>query len=758
MISQTAPEAELAATVAALVRSALVGSDARGARRALAALAALSPENALALAGERSDTLVASLGAAPFAAAVGDALRNLADGDASRAVVVGILERVGECLSGDDASAALARLGPPFDAEMRALLERLLVRRPASAGLLRLAVEDARCEGEAERLDGLANRLALADPSVATVSHVYRLRKEFPSEAGLPIRIALASSFTVDHLVPYADLSCRLAGLRPHLYVSPFNSWARDVIDEHSALRAFEPEILFLAVALDDLVPALAGSLPSEALERLGDEALERVVAVAQRYCSWSQGRPLVVHAFHSAFAAPEGILDGRFTPSRAEWIASLNARLATALRALPNALLLDLTAAASVAGGSLEDEPKLRHLAGMRLPPRALAGIGRAYARYAAPARGLVRKCVVLDLDNTLWGGVLGEDGQDGIRLGEGAPGSEFVEFQRYLHSLAERGILLAINSKNNADEALAAIRSHPAMILREADFSAMRINWQPKPDNMLELARELNIGVDSLVFIDDNPEERERMRRLRPEVLTVELPRDPALYRATLEALPQLQALAITNEDRGRVDTYRTARLREQSKQSAGSVDEYLRSLEIRIEIARAERGAFARVAQLFARTNQFNVTTRRYELADIERFAADPALRLWVLRSQDRFGEHGLVAVTLVRCVAQVWTLDSFLMSCRVIGYGIETALLAFVAERARAAGAARLEGEFVPTAKNAPARELFATHGFRRDERASDGDVANVERQRWTLALAGAGEPLVPPWIALQANGA
>ncbi|MBD5657608.1 MAG: HAD family hydrolase [Candidatus Eremiobacteraeota bacterium] len=642
----------------------------------------------------------------------------------------------------------LRALGTGLASGAEELHERLVNRFTNNAAVLRQAIAVAQARHDDERLDDLLTKLALAEPTPATVAYARKLRP--PSRPGqLTARIALLSSYTIDHLVPYVDLACRTLDVVPEMYVAPFNSWTRDIVDEASGLRRFEPDIVFLSVSIDDLMPQLTRVLSSDELEEAGKIALERVVDVARRFTAWGGGKPFVVHSFHSAFTAPLGVVDGREHRSRTQWLAQLNAGLADELRQLPACYLLDVNDAIAAYGGALGDNPKLRHLAAMRLPPTALAGVANAYARYVAPLKGLTRKCIVLDLDNTLWGGVVGEDGVRGIRLGSTSPGSEFVEFQEYLRGLTARGILLAVISKNNPDDALEAIRTHEAMVLREADFSAIRINWESKPDNMRSIAAELNIGLDAFVFVDDNPDERDRMRQLLPDVLTVDLPRDAALYRSVLERLPQLQTLAVTSDDRARVQNYTAARSRAAAQTNAASIDDYLKSLAIDVRIDVANAAQFARIAQLFAKTNQFNTTTKRYDAAEIARFANDPAFGLWALSSRDRFGDHGLVATALVRRQELVWRIDSLLMSCRVIGYGIETALLAYVAERARAEGATTLRGEFVATKKNAPAKELFAKHGFRPQGASGGADV-------WELSLAQTLE--FPAWIERRRDDA
>ncbi len=732
--------------VEALLLSPVPSADAEN---MLAAFARVDAAACLQFLDTNPEQLRAIVSPGALSQAVSDALREFPDPPAVRRYAAGIARHYGEVLTPAAAADLFETLGPRLDPKEGRVLDRLLERFPADPRLLRAAVGVARNFSDAVRLDALLTRLGQADPSPGTVSFVRRLRSAQPASSASVVRIALASSYTIDPLVSYADLACRALGLAPDIYVAPFNSWAREMIDGASGLRRFEPEIVFLAISIDDLIPQLAGSLDEESLDALGQVALERVVTTARSFASLGTGAPLVVHSFHSAFAGSLGIAESRERRSRSAWLAELNLRLADALQRLPATYLLDVAEAVVDGNGTLADNPKLRHIAGMRLPPQSLASIGAAYSRYIAPLKGLTKKCVVVDLDNTLWGGVVGEDGKNGIRLGNTSPGSEFVEFQQYLKSLSSRGILLAVNSKNNEADALEVIRTHEAMVLREPAFSAMRINWKPKPENMIAIAEELNLGLDSLVFIDDNPDEREQMRQLLPQVLTVELPLDPALYRSVLARLPQLAILSITEEDRARAGQYRAARQRDRVKLNAASVEEFLRSLEIESAIALAAPSNLPRVAQLFARTNQFNTTTRRYEIGKLQSFIQDPGVRLWTLSSKDRFGDHGLVALALVRTTRTSWTIDSFLMSCRVIGYGIETALLALVAERARAAGASELIGEFIETKKNVPARDLFEKHGFTRAE--TEGDP-----QRWRFSLA---ERLASPvWIRCEQRGA
>jgi FkbH-like protein len=375
--------------------------------------------------------------------------------------------------------------------------------------------------------------------------------------------------------------------------------------------------------------------------------------------------------------------------------------------------------------------------------------GLAREYLRYIKPYRGLSRKCIVLDLDNTLWGGVIGEDGIDGIQLGAETPGNAFVAFQRELERLWRRGILLAVCSKNNLDDALAVFDGHPSMVLKRTHIAAHRINWQPKTANIRELAAELNIGLDSLVFLDDNPVERATVRAELPEVLVPDLPSDPAFYRAALLELDVFESLGLTAEDRERGRLYAEQALRRDFEETlrGTSIEDYLAGLGMVVEIEPATSVTIPRIAQLTNKTNQFNLTTRRYTEADIVAMR-DGGSDVLGLRVTDRFGDNGLVGVAILGPLEDgVRDIDTLLLSCRVMGRGVETALLAYLADQARASGATVVRGHFIPTSKNAPARDVYSSHGFRLVSEGVD------EGQTWELNLANQ-ELAAPRWLTVR----
>ncbi len=328
------------------------------------------------------------------------------------------------------------------------------------------------------------------------------------------------------------------------------------------------------------------------------------------------------------------------------------------------------------------------------------------------------MKKCIVLDLDNTLWGGVVGEDGPEGIALSVTSPGSYFVAFQQALLDLYNRGTILAINSKNNPEDAMEVIRKNPNMILKEQHFAASRINWNDKTENIKELAQELNIGLDSMVFLDDSPTNRESMRAFVPEVETPELPEDPQQYTKFLNSLPYFESNTITDEDLMRGNLYVTERLRRESEKEFTDHEDFLKSLGTELKIFEDDSTALTRLSQLTEKTNQFNTNKRLMDIAEIEGYIANSEYAIFYASAGDRFGDHGIIAFALVKKNSETWQVESLLMSCRVLGRGIEEAFLAEIARRAEKSGVADIGIDFMATDKNKPAKDFldkYTSHG-------------------------------------------
>jgi FkbH-like protein len=370
------------------------------------------------------------------------------------------------------------------------------------------------------------------------------------------------------------------------------------------------------------------------------------------------------------------------------------------------------------------------------------LLSAATSLARMIAAPRRAPKKCVVVDGDNTLWGGIVGEDGVGGVALGHDFPGSAYLDFQRLLLHWRSQGVILALASKNNEADVIELFERRTEMVLKRSDFAAWRVNWETKPDNLVSLAAELNLGLDSFVFIDDNPIEVEYIRQTLPAVLCVLLPEEPA------EILPQMRELAcfdrfeVTAEDRARTEMIQ-AEAQRRSLGSSLSKEEFLRALELKVNFFTPAAADLDRVAQLINKTNQFNLTTRRRTLDQVREIAASADYKLYGVQVADRFGAYGLTGVVVIEAPStdRVWTIDTFLLSCRVLGRGVETALLSGLAKQATEAGVKEISANFVPSSKNAPAASFLADHGFRQDSIGT-----------WRISVATI--PVVKPWIVLE----
>lgn len=344
----------------------------------------------------------------------------------------------------------------------------------------------------------------------------------------------------------------------------------------------------------------------------------------------------------------------------------------------------------------------------------KAIAGeIRRAWNAL----KGRIRKCVAVDLDNTLWGGIIGEDGIDGIKLSAEDGGEPYRDFQRRLLDLKNLGALLAVVSKNNSEDALAGLK-HPAMILRESDFVAIMANWQPKVVNLQELAKSLNIGLDSFVFIDDNPVEREAVKITLPEVAVPDFPDEP-------EKLPELAGMVaktyfskvdVTGEDLKKTKMYQEAAERASAETAFARYEDYLASLKMRMTILPLAEADVSRAAQLTQKTNQFNLTTRRYTSGEVRKLMQSGDWRLWTARMSDRFGDFGLSLYCMVCVDRDTARIDTLLMSCRVMGRGLEFAFLHELEKRLERDGIKTIGGMYIESPKNSPARDFLSEAGY------------------------------------------
>jgi FkbH-like protein len=411
----------------------------------------------------------------------------------------------------------------------------------------------------------------------------------------------------------------------------------------------------------------------------------------------------------------------------------AFNRRIAT-WAAEGGIIVVDVARIAASVGLESWEEPGRWHAFKLPFTPAMLPLWGDVVARTLAAIRGKSRKCLVLDLDNTLWGGVIGDDGVGGIILGQGsAVGEAHVAIQRMALELRARGIVLAVCSKNEDDAARIPFREHPDMLLREDDIAVFQANWTDKAANLRRIAETLNIGIDALVFLDDNPAERLQVRRELPLVGVPELPDDAALYPRALAAAGYFEAVAFSDEDRKRAEYYQANAERTAALTATGDVEGYLASLGMVCSIGPVTAITRPRVAQLINKSNQFNLTTRRYSEGEVELLERNPDKHAIQIRLADRFGDNGIISVVIADRKGEFWEIDTWLMSCRVLGRRVEQAALAHLVAAARADGADGLVGRYIPSAKNRMVSDHFAKLGFELIQTGVDGDTT------WKLDL-------------------
>lgn len=613
--------------------------------------------------------------------------------------------------------------------------------------------------------------------------------------------VAILSTVTLDTLRPVLQAEAGAHSLAVEPYFGGYGQLETELAPGGGAVR-HEPKSVVFAWRLDDLAPQLCVFSP-ETARREADSLLDRISNLLTLARQSLPNASLLLHSFVPPETGPLGVLDGEHTAGLTSLVRTLNERLRELARATPAAHVIDCERLARRSGAAWHD---VRFYFRARAPygVPALAELAHEYVKYFRAISGRTKKVLVVDLDNTLWGGIVGEDGVGGIHVGHEYPGNCFLAFQQELRQLSARGVVLAINSKNNEADVREAFARRAEMAVAWEDFAAYRINWQNKAQNMRELAEELSLGLDSFVFVDDNPAELEIIQQELPEVAVIAVPTEPAELPGQVTRSGLFDSLVFTPEDRQRTRMYRAETERRELERSTPDLESFWRSLGMKLTVYEVSAEETARVAQLTQRTNQFNMTTRRYSEADIEQFRRSGRHQVRAYRLEDRFGDHGIIGVSIVevrtlapasgddirtlapasedlptrqtldhpRAPARArvangvvqssalpgefnsggmpafadWSIDTFLMSCRVIGRTVEQTILTLIASAARAAGAKRLIGDLLPTKKNAPAQYVYPQFGFVASEPLPEGGT------RYTLDLAGPVKPL-PDWISV-----
>ncbi len=543
---------------------------------------------------------------------------------------------------------------------------------------------------------------------VRQLSKAWRQYNKASRGAATDLVVGFAASFTIDPLVALTGGLLLEANIgKPRLINADYNQLFRVCLDHSGYFGVVQPDIIVLIWRLEDLVSAPESTQAAAAFNQL----ISAIITLRANFSGTiilslpPRPRPYV-----------EG-LAGFSRPSRwhSLWVHAL-AQLAAICEEQRNVFTIDIEAEITRIGveRSIDDRKDLLY----RQPytDDFFWGLSRQVLRLAVARKAEPKKCIVIDCDNTLWGGIIGEDGLSGIDLSHDFPGRPFVEFQRQLKVLRDSGIFIAVSSKNNPDDVETVFRQHGGMVLSFDDVSCWKVNWRPKSENIAEISRELNIGLDSIVFLDDSRFEIGEVQAHLPAVVCIQLPEDTEnLPGVLIQNRNLFDRLDITEDDRRRVEMMKVERERRSLLQKL-TTEDFLKTLDLRVTISALSATELTRTTQLINKTNQFNVTTKRYSADEVAAMMSDQNTDIFFANVSDRFGAYGLVGVGVLRYQNGKAVLDSLLMSCRVLGRGVEGSLIAHAVSLARNRSCLEIEARFIPTSKNSMVANLFDLHGF------------------------------------------
>lgn len=541
-------------------------------------------------------------------------------------------------------------------------------------------------------------------------------------------RIAFLSNFTINGLAEVMRVLCNKESVYAKTYVSNYNQYAQEILNKNSKLYSFNADIIFLIIDSEHLLGDFIYfpyRLTKEERENYFKEKFDEFESLL-RILKKNTSAKIVVNELLLPVYSDRGILENKESSGLKKSIQKFNEMLHMISKKDFQLFVFNFNDLVLKKGCEFMFDNKMKYLADIRISPKGIVELGKEYMAYIFPLMSLTKKCLVLDLDNTLWGGVVGEDGIEGINLGPEKQGQAFIDFQKRILGLFERGVILAVNSKNNYDDAIEVIKKHKHMILKEENFACIKANWNDKVSNFKEIANELNIGLDSMVFIDDDKTNRELVKEFLPEVMVVDLPEDPSEYPKIIEDLKVFNVFGITQEDLKKGEMYVDQSKRNKLKSQVQDLDSFLKQLKIKATIKKVDKPEKVRASQMTQKTNQFNLTTKRYLEEDIEKFIESKINLIKFIQVEDKFGNYGITGLFIVIKYPEIWEIDSFLLSCRILGKNIEFAFMQNLINEAKKQGIKRIKGVFIPSKKNAPAKNFLKECGFKFEKKEDGGE--------------------------------
>jgi FkbH-like protein len=559
-------------------------------------------------------------------------------------------------------------------------------------------------------------------------------RRFKPVEGSKKIRLALLGDCAVQQLFPLIKVLFGRANFEVEFYQGGFDGSEFEVLDPNSNLYAFKPNFIVIINATQSLRDKFYQRDHNS--PRFAQETLSKI-SLLWDVIKQNSDAQIIQTNFALPLERFYGNYELKVSTSFLRTVSALNQSIAVESESRNHVLLLDIQHMASWVGGKNWFDERFWSVSKSFCSPDYLPLAAKNIVDIALSVQGRSVKCVVLDLDNTLWGGIIGDDGIHGIKINEHGEGEDYYRVQNFLRELKKRGILLAVCSKNDHANAIAPFEENMEMVLNLEDIAVFVANWENKASNILNIQQKLNIGLDSMVFLDDNPFERNLVRELLPQVIVPEIGEDPSDYIRVICELNLFETNSHTDEDAQRTEFYRTEAQRESAKDNSASFEEFLQSLNMKIDVNRFSESNIPRITQLFQRSNQFNLTTNRYTQAQCDEMMVDYEHYLPLTASlKDRFGDHGLISIVVLRpdyAEGTMYICD-WLMSCRVLKRGVEEYLMNYVVQETQSRGLKRVYGEYIPTAKNAMVKEFYAGFDFEKIRKDAE------DRFEWLLDVA------------------
>ena len=535
------------------------------------------------------------------------------------------------------------------------------------------------------------------------------------------LKVAILSSFTLNGLSEILHVKSSDLGIRYQSYLGGYNQYNQELLDSQSEYYKFSPDVTFLILDIRNFLGEnfhFPYNISDNERKLLVNEKINQIENIIKCF-EKNLNSKLIITNFNIPSYSPNGITETKSDFGFHEMIEELNRSLRNISKTHSSVYIYDFNHFVSKYGEKNIFDYRQFHVGDIQIALNFIPSFAYDLMSYIKPITGTNKKCIVLDLDNTLWGGIIGEDGFDGIELGHSSNGKAFVDFQKELLSLWNHGIILAINSKNNFDDAIKVINEHPNMILREKNFASIQINWNDKAQNLKQIAEEINIGLNSIAFFDDDKINRERIKQEFPEVLTIEVPDDPSQFSLILKNLNDFNVLQRTDEDIKRGQMYAQQRERKELEKSISNLDDFLEQLDIKVKMKNSNEFLIPRISQLTLKTNQFNLTTRRYQEEEIRNFTNDHKFIVGCAQVLDKFGDNGITGVYIINKQDKIWSIDTFLLSCRIMGRGVENGILSQILIDAKHNGVEEIRANFIPTQKNKPAENFLPDFGFQKE---------------------------------------